>query len=96
MVWAHVRSIIPSLKLGDYLSVQAHKPCSSSHLYVYKAYYYMISTVQAAGAKPKVPTSYFGPTQKLCTNIFIVHIGVESTVSSRYRTVEIHSTLVIY
>ena len=32
MVCASVRSIIPSLKLGDYLSVQAHKPCSiSSH-----------------------------------------------------------------
>ena len=29
---APVRSIIPSLKLGDYLSVQAHKPCSISHL----------------------------------------------------------------
>ena len=26
MVFAHVRSIIPSLKLGNYLSVQAHKP----------------------------------------------------------------------
>ena len=24
MVCAHVRSIIPSLKLGDYLSVEAH------------------------------------------------------------------------
>ena len=33
MVCAPVRSIIPSLKLGDYLSVQAHKPCSISHLY---------------------------------------------------------------
>ena len=33
MVYAPVRSIIPSLKLGDYLSVQAHKPCSISHLY---------------------------------------------------------------
>ena len=32
MVYAPVRSIIPSLKLGDYLSVQAHKPCSISHL----------------------------------------------------------------
>ena len=31
MVCAPVRSIIPSLKLGDYLSVQAHKPCSISH-----------------------------------------------------------------
>ena len=29
MVCAPVRS----LKLGDYLSVQAHKPCSISHLY---------------------------------------------------------------
>ena len=32
MVCAPVRSIIPSLKLGDYLSVQAHKSCSTSHL----------------------------------------------------------------
>ena len=32
MICAPVRSIIPSLKLGDYLSVQAHKPCSISHL----------------------------------------------------------------
>ena len=32
MVSAPIRSIIPSLKLGDYLSVQAHKPCSISHL----------------------------------------------------------------
>ena len=32
MVCAPVRSIIPSLKLGDYLSVQAHKPCFISHL----------------------------------------------------------------
>ena len=31
MVCAPVRSIIPSLKLGDYLSIQAHKPCSISH-----------------------------------------------------------------
>ena len=33
MVCAPVRSIIPSLKLGDYLSVQAHNPCSISHLF---------------------------------------------------------------
>ena len=33
MVCAHLRSIILSLKLGDYLSVQAYKPCSISHLY---------------------------------------------------------------
>ena len=33
MVCAPERSIIPSLKLRDYLSVQAHKPCSISHLY---------------------------------------------------------------
>ena len=32
MVCAPVRSIIHSLKLGDYLSVQAHKPCSISHV----------------------------------------------------------------
>ena len=29
---APVRSIIPSLKLGDYLSIQAHKPCCISRL----------------------------------------------------------------
>ena len=33
MACASVRSIIPSLKLGDYLSVQAHKPCSIYHLF---------------------------------------------------------------
>ena len=32
MVCASVRLIIPSIKLEDYLSVQAHKPCSISHL----------------------------------------------------------------
>ena len=32
MAYAPVRSIIPSLKIGDYLSVQAHKPRSISHL----------------------------------------------------------------
>ena len=34
MVCAPVRSIIASLKLGDYLSVQAHKPCSISHMFL--------------------------------------------------------------
>ena len=34
MVCVPVRSIIPSLKLGDYLSVQAHKPCSISHVLI--------------------------------------------------------------
>ena len=33
MVCVPVRSITPSLKLGDYLSVQAHKPCSISHIF---------------------------------------------------------------
>ena len=32
MVCAHKRSIIPSLKLGDNLSVQAQRPNSISHL----------------------------------------------------------------
>ena len=36
MVCAPVRSIIPSLKLGDYLSVQAHRPCSISHVNHYR------------------------------------------------------------
>ena len=33
MVCAPVRSLIPSLKLEDYLSVQAHKPCSIYHIF---------------------------------------------------------------
>ena len=36
MVCAPVPSIIPSLKLGDYLSVQAHKPCCISQLFISK------------------------------------------------------------
>ena len=32
MVCAPVWSIIPSLKLGDYLCIQVHKPCSVSHI----------------------------------------------------------------
>ena len=32
MACSPVRSIIPSLKLGNYLSVQAHKPCSVYYL----------------------------------------------------------------
>ena len=32
MVCAPVRSIIPELKLEDYLSIQVHKPCSTSHI----------------------------------------------------------------
>ena len=35
MECAPVRSIIPSLKLGDYLPVRAHKPCSISHILLY-------------------------------------------------------------
>ena len=38
LVCAPVRLIIPSLKLGDYFSVQAHKPCSICHklsFYIY-------------------------------------------------------------
>ena len=37
MVCVPVRSIIPSLKLGDYLSVQIHKPCSISFESFYAA-----------------------------------------------------------
>ena len=39
MVCAPVRSTILSLKLGDYLSVQAHKPCSISHLFIYFSFF---------------------------------------------------------
>ena len=43
MVCAPVRSIIPSLKLGDYLSVQAHKPCSISHVSAFSKCFVKIS-----------------------------------------------------
>ena len=45
MVRAPVRSIIPSLKLGGYLSVQAHKPCSISHLLMLKNLTVNLTTV---------------------------------------------------
>ena len=45
MVCAPVRSIIHSLKLGDYLSVQAHKPCSISHLFAQKKIDFLSSKV---------------------------------------------------
>ena len=35
MVCAPIRSIIPSLKLGDYLSVQAHHALSLIYLFIY-------------------------------------------------------------
>ena len=38
-------SIIHSLKLGDYLSVQAHKPCSISHLFAQKKIDFLSSKV---------------------------------------------------
>ena len=40
-----VRSIISSLKLGDYLAVQAHKPCFISHR-VLAIFFLLISTVK--------------------------------------------------
>ena len=42
MVCAPVRSIIPSLKLGDYLSVQAHNPWSISHLVSHNESYHVL------------------------------------------------------
>ena len=42
MVCAPVRSII---QLGDYLSVQAHKPCSISHLFAQKKIDFLSSKV---------------------------------------------------
>ena len=49
MVCAPVRSIIPSLKLGDYLSVQAHSPCSISHVTTALPTYYI--TLNIRGVK---------------------------------------------
>ena len=45
MVCASVRSIIHSLKLGDYLSIQANKPCSISHLFAQKKINFLSSKV---------------------------------------------------
>ena len=48
MVCVPVRSIILSLKLGDYLSIQAHKPCSISHLFYACYFSYFISQSELA------------------------------------------------
>ena len=64
MVCAPVRSIIPSLKLGDYLSVQAHNPCSISHLYLsYSAHWLNAEThlLDADGMPHSVGTSQIAP-----------------------------------
>ena len=45
MVCAPVRSIIPSLKLGDYLSAQAHKPCSISRISIMILYFDLLVTL---------------------------------------------------
>ena len=56
MVCAPVLSIIPSLKLGDYLSVQAHKPCSISHLYITNAKQYHYRLGRGGVSGPGVPS----------------------------------------
>ena len=65
MVCAPVRSIIPSLKLGDYLSVQAHNPCSISHLFIChlrRIYLFCVLTCVCFMFKKKIPAySDFSP-----------------------------------
>ena len=65
MICAPVRSIIPSLKLGNYLSVQAHKPCSISHIYIVRAYLF---TSQVLLLLSKCNSS------TLCEEDFKVHV----------------------
>ena len=60
MVCAPVRSIIPSLKLGDYLSVQVHKPCSISHLF-----YLQLLTM----SEKKKTALIYDAREKLCHNL---------------------------
>ena len=55
MVCAPVRLIIPSLKLGDYLSVQAHKPCSISHI---DSVLFPIISIVKNGKKTGAPNCY--------------------------------------
>ena len=68
MVCAPVRSIIHSLKLGDYLSVQAHKPCSISHLFAQKKIDFLSSKVMFRARLFKA-TSLVNETLKFWTFI---------------------------
>ena len=58
MVCAPVRSIIPSLELGDYLSVQAHKPCSISHLLYAKTVWFLPKKYEEV-CSAKAPLIFF-------------------------------------
>ena len=55
-----VRSIIPSLKLEDYISVQAYKPCSISHLSSFFSCYSVILKI----------TLLVENTKKMCSVYF--------------------------
>ena len=58
-----IRSIIPSLKLRDYLSVQAHKPCSVSQRILYSAslldLMYLCSSILPFSLLPSLLSMYF-------------------------------------
>ena len=69
MVCAPVRSIIHLLKLGDYLSVQAHKPCSISHLFAQKKIDFLSSKVMFRPGCSKLTTSLVNETLKFQTLI---------------------------
>ena len=69
MVCAPVRSIIHLLKLGDYLSVQAHKPCSISHLFAQKKIDFLSSRVMFRPGCSKLTTSLVNETLKFQTFI---------------------------
>ena len=79
MVCAPVRSIIPSLKLGDYLSVQAHKPCSISHL----DYVQFSLTTYSHFATGNL---YISPFLNLLTNSLELHVALNvHNFIARYR-----------
>ena len=70
MVCAPVRSITPSLKLGVYLSVQAHNPCSISHLYP--------ATRQWLGIMVYLLVSSIRPSVRPCSPFPIDNLSIHS------------------
>ena len=84
MVCAPVRSIIHLLKLGDYLSVQAHKPCSISHLFAQKKIDFLSSKVMFRPGCSKLTTSLVNETliYQIC-QYFLLKKKCESFCSAK-------------
>ena len=93
MVCAPVLSIIPSLKLGDYLSVQAHKPCSISHLlsmlYIYKCLYQVrkMGTLSWEATVPVLVLNFFSMVNSIGPPVVVSSTSHQRSATSLRRHV---------